>query len=73
MNNINDYMGYLFSQGREEEMLGTSKKCPICKNNLDVIPNSKDNMFYICKSCNIKLNKQLTEYEEISNYKKYRK
>jgi len=73
MNNLNDYMGYLFSQGREEEILGTSKRCPICKRKLEVISNSNTNMFYICNNCNITLNKELTEYEEIDKSKRYKR
>jgi len=64
MNNLNDYMNYLVSMGREEELLGTTKLCPICGSSLEIIANSNDSMFYYCNNCNIKLNKELTEYEK---------
>ena len=48
MNNLNDYMNYLSALGREEELLGTTKVCPLCGHTLEVIPNSNDYMFYYC-------------------------
>ena len=72
MRNMDDFMSYLFTDEKEDVLLGTNKVCPLCKNKLEVNQNIYDNMIYICNNCNIKLNKNLTEYEEINHRHKRR-
>lgn len=72
MRNMDDFMSYLFTDEKEDVLLGTNKVCQLCKNKLEVNQNIYDNMIYICNNCNIKLNKNLTEYEEINHRHKRR-